>query len=100
MILRRPARSIGSVHRFHTGAARKRPVADGTHVARNRDLFQAAHIREGSGSDRDDIQVAFLKRDGSILRKSYSLTKIGKGRVDMDVKLPPGTTIFVPYANY
>ena len=73
-------------------------------IPRTRDLTLTRALKLAGGvnamGDRDDIQVSFLKRDGSILRKSYSLTKIGKGRVDMDVKLPPGTTIFVPYANY
>ena len=63
-----------------------------------RALKLAGNVR--SDGDKDDIQVSIVGKDGKITRKSYSLTKIGKGRIDLDVKLPRGATIYVPFANY
>lgn len=73
-------------------------------IPQTRDLTLTRAIKLAGGvtamGDREDIQVSFVGRDGKITRRSFSLERIGKGRIDLDIKLPPGTTIFVPYSNY
>lgn len=73
-------------------------------IPRTRDLRLTRALQLAGGvtgvGDSDDIQVSFIAQDGKITRRSFSLTRIGKGYLNEDIILPPGSTIYVPYLNY
>ena len=73
-------------------------------LPRTQDLRLTRALQMAGGvtsvGDQDDIRVSFVARDGTITRRSYSLTKIGEGHLNQDIILPPGTAILVPYKNY